>query len=76
MAKREIPANNDAESRREVGRGLRRVRQQLGLSQTDLAARANTTQSSVNRAEIGDPAVSQELLARIADVLLSPRRES
>jgi ribosome-binding protein aMBF1 (putative translation factor) len=42
--------------------GLRRRRQQKGLSQLDLAARLQSSQSRVANMEAGDPSVSLDLV--------------
>jgi transcriptional regulator with XRE-family HTH domain len=72
-----------AERRREVVRRLVGVRQELGLSQTAVAARMGTSQSVVARLESGDldmrlstleryaAAVGSELVIELAD----PRKE-
>ena len=44
--------------------GLRRRRQQKGLSQLDLAAQLQSSQSRVAKMEAGDPSVSLDLLIR------------
>lgn len=44
--------------------GLRQRRQQKGLSQSDLAAKLQSSQSRVAKMEAGDPSVSLDLLIR------------
>ena len=44
--------------------GLRQRRQQKGLSQLDLAAKLQSSQSRVAKMEAGDPSVSLNLLIR------------
>jgi ribosome-binding protein aMBF1 (putative translation factor) len=44
--------------------GLRQRRQQKGLSQLDLAAKLQSSQSRVAKMEAGDPSVSLDLLIR------------
>jgi len=44
--------------------GLRQRRQQKGLSQLDLAAKLQSSQSRVAKMESGDPSVSIDLLIR------------
>jgi ribosome-binding protein aMBF1 (putative translation factor) len=44
--------------------GLRRRRQQKGLSQLDLTAKLQSNQSRVAKMEAGDPSVSLDLLIR------------
>ncbi|HEY1234433.1 MAG TPA: helix-turn-helix domain-containing protein [Candidatus Binatia bacterium] len=44
--------------------GLRQRRQQKGLSQLDLAAKLQSSQSRVAKMEAGDPSVSLDLLVR------------
>ena len=47
-----------------LAEGLRQRRQQKGLSQLDLAARLESSQSRVAKMEAGDPSVSLDLLIR------------
>jgi ribosome-binding protein aMBF1 (putative translation factor) len=47
-----------------LGAGLRQRRQQKGLSQLDLAAKLQSSQSRVAKMEAGDPSVSLDLLIR------------
>ena len=44
--------------------GLRQRRQQQGLSQLELAAKLQSSQSRVAKMEAGDPSVSLDLLVR------------
>jgi hypothetical protein len=44
--------------------GLRRRRERLGLTQTEVATRIGSSQSRVARMEAGDPSVSTDLLLR------------
>ena len=44
--------------------GLRRRRQEKGLSQLDLAAKLRSSQSRIAKLEAGDPSVSLDLLIR------------
>ena len=58
-----------ADQRREVIADLVEVRQKLGLSQTQVAARMGTSQSAVARIESGDGDVRLSSLQRYADAL-------
>jgi predicted transcriptional regulator len=58
-----------AEHRRKVVADLVRVRGELGLSQTEVAARMGTSQSAVARLESGDGDVRLSSLQRYADAL-------
>src|SRR5499426_2648582 len=55
--------------------GLRRRRRQKGLSQLDLAARLQSSQSRVAKMEAGDPSVSLDLLIRSLISLGASERE-
>jgi DNA-binding XRE family transcriptional regulator len=55
--------------------GLRQRRQQKGLSQLDLAAKLQSSQSSVAKMEAGDPSVSLDLLIRSLISLGATERE-
>jgi len=55
--------------------GLRRRRQEKGLSQLDLAARLQSSQSRVAKMEAGDPSVSLDLLIRSLISLGTSERE-
>ena len=55
--------------------GLQRRRQQKGLSQLDLAAKLQSTQSGVAKMEAGDPSVSLDLLIRSLISLGASERE-
>jgi predicted transcriptional regulator len=55
--------------------GLRQRRQQKGLSQWDLAAKLQSSQSRVAKMEAGDPSVSLELLIRSLISLGTTERE-
>ena len=55
--------------------GLRRRRQQQGLSQLDLAAKLQSSQSRVAKMEAGDPSVSLDLLIRSLISLGASERE-
>jgi transcriptional regulator with XRE-family HTH domain len=55
-----------AERRRELIARLAEVRQQLGLTQTDVAARMGTSQSAVARLEAGELDVRLSTLDRYA----------
>src|SRR5437016_7143016 len=55
--------------------GLRQRRQQKGLSQLDLAAKLQSSQSRVAKMEAGDPSVSLDLLIRSLISLEAPDRE-
>ncbi len=58
-----------ADRRREIVADLVQVRQRLGLSQTEVAARMGTSQSAVARLESGDGDVRLSSLQRYADAL-------
>ena len=60
-----------AQTRGEI---IRFAREQLGLAQCELAAKAGVSQATLSRVENGDDVVSRELASRIIDALL-PRRE-
>ena len=55
--------------------GLRQRRQQKGLSQVDLAAKLQSSQSRVAKMEAGDPSVSLDLLIRSLITLGATERE-
>jgi len=55
--------------------GLKQRRQQKGLSQTDLAAKLQSSQSRVAKMEAGDPSVSLDLLIRSLITLGATERE-
>ena len=55
--------------------GLRRRRQQRGLSQLELAAKLQSSQSRVAKMEAGDPSVSLDLLIRSLITLGASDRE-
>ena len=55
--------------------GLRQRRQQKGLSQMDLAAKLQSSQSRVAKMEAGDPSVSLDLLIRSLITLGATERE-
>lgn len=55
--------------------GLRRRRQERGLSQLDLAAKLQSSQSRVAKMEAGDPSVSLDLLIRSLISLGTSERE-
>lgn len=55
--------------------GLRQLRQQKGLSQLDLAAKLQSSQSRVAKMEAGDPSVSLDLLIRSLIHLGASERE-
>ena len=54
---------------------LRQRRQQKGLSQLDLAAKLQSSQSRVAKMEAGDPSVSLDLLIRSLVTLGASERE-
>lgn len=55
--------------------GLRQRRQKKGLSQLDLAAKLQSSQSRVAKMEAGDPSVSLDLLIRSLISLGATQRE-
>ncbi|MGN6732324.1 MAG: helix-turn-helix domain-containing protein [Candidatus Binatia bacterium] len=55
--------------------GLKQRRQQKGLSQLDLAAKLQSSQSRVAKMEAGDPSVSLDLLIRSLISLGTTERE-
>jgi ribosome-binding protein aMBF1 (putative translation factor) len=55
--------------------GLRQRRQQKGLSQLDLAAKLQSSQSRIAKMEAGDPSVSLDLLIRALIYLGTTERE-
>lgn len=58
-----------AERRRNLAADLVAMRQELGLSQTEVAARMRTSQSAVARLESGDADVKLSTLERYASAL-------
>ena len=58
-----------------LAEGLRQRRQQKGLSQLDLAAKLESSQSRVAKMEAGDPSVSLDLLIRSLIALGTTERE-
>jgi transcriptional regulator with XRE-family HTH domain len=58
-----------AERRRDLAADLVATRQELGLSQTEVAARMRTSQSAVARLESGDADVKLSTLERYAAAL-------
>ena len=58
-----------AERRRDLATDLVAMRQELGLSQTEVAARMRTSQSAVARLESGDADVRLSTLERYAAAL-------
>jgi predicted transcriptional regulator len=58
-----------AERRRDLAADLVAMRQELGLSQTEVAARMRTSQSAVARLESGDADVKLSTLERYAAAL-------
>jgi predicted transcriptional regulator len=58
-----------AERRRDLAADLVSMRQELGLSQTEVAARMRTSQSAVARLESGDADVRLSTLERYAAAL-------
>jgi ribosome-binding protein aMBF1 (putative translation factor) len=54
---------------------LRQIRQRKGLSQLDLAAKLESSQSRVAKMEAGDPSVSLDLLIRSLIALGTTERE-
>lgn len=58
-----------------LAEGLRERRQLKGLSQVDLAAKIQSSQSRVAKMEAGDPSVSLDLLIRSLIVLGASDRE-
>ncbi len=58
-----------ANSAQKIGQLISQVRQQRGLTQSELADQLKTSQSAVNRIEKGNQNVSLEMLGRISEVL-------
>jgi UDP-N-acetylglucosamine 1-carboxyvinyltransferase len=58
--------SSDAEK---IGKLISQVREQRGLTQTQLAKKLGTSQSAVNRIERGKQNVSLDMLGRVSDVL-------
>ena len=52
-----------------IGLLISQVRQQRGMTQSELASQLKTSQSAVNRIEKGNQNVSLEILGRISEVL-------
>lgn len=84
MARRSVfPGFGDmGDRRRELVNDLVQVRQRLGLSQTEVAARMGTSQSALARLEAGDADVRLSTLQRYAAAVgrdlqwrVTPRRE-
>ncbi|MFZ2560240.1 MAG: UDP-N-acetylglucosamine 1-carboxyvinyltransferase [Candidatus Nanoperiomorbaceae bacterium] len=57
--------------RKKIGNVVTELRNDHGLTQTELANRLNTSQSAINRIERGAQNISLEIIARISDVLNS-----
>lgn len=70
MAKSKRNQSDNADARR-YGLELRRLRRALDLKQSEVAARAKSSQVSVHRAETGSKRISPSLLKRIAKVLIA-----
>lgn len=51
------------------GQNIRKIRQQRGLSQTDLALAMDTTKTVISRWETGERVIKLDSLLRLADVL-------
>lgn len=58
-----------ANSAKKIGQLISHVRQQRGLTQSELAEQLKTSQSAVNRIEKGNQNVSLDMLGRISEVL-------
>jgi UDP-N-acetylglucosamine 1-carboxyvinyltransferase len=58
-----------ATTNEKIGDFIARVRQERGMTQSEFAARLNTSQSAVNRIEKGKQNLSLETLARLSDAL-------
>lgn len=54
----------------EVATLIRRTREDVGLTQHELAERMHSTQSTVARWETGDHEITMKTLSRIADALM------
>ena len=57
--------------KRQLGKLIQETRSARKLTQADLAAQLNTSQSAINRIEKGGQNISIEMLAKISDVLSS-----
>lgn len=57
-------ANDDAPSNR-----IRELREAIGLSQAELARRANVTPSALNKLELGSRGLDQQWMRRLAGLL-------
>ncbi|MCE7936193.1 UDP-N-acetylglucosamine 1-carboxyvinyltransferase [Candidatus Saccharibacteria bacterium CPR2] len=55
--------------KQKIGNFIRRIRNERGLTQQQLASKLNTSQSAINRIEKGRQNLSMEMLARLSDVL-------
>ncbi|WP_212748774.1 helix-turn-helix transcriptional regulator [Nocardia cyriacigeorgica] len=65
-----VLAGYEAEKRAvELGRAIRERREDLGLSQTELARRAGTSQAAISRLEAGEHVPTLNLLDRLAAAL-------
>jgi len=69
MPKKPAFAQDFAEERRAMGAFVRRIREQRGLSQADVAKSLGTSQSALARMEKGDQNMGLELLRKLGDVL-------
>ena len=63
------------ETKLALAAGLRQWRENLGLTQTDVAERIGSSQSRVAKMEIADPTVSTDLLLRSLFRLGADRRD-
>lgn len=52
-----------------AGQAVRRARERLGLTQEELAARANVSRSTLQKVERGDSTISRNRVRRIAEAL-------
>lgn len=59
----------DNDYKAKIGKRIQEARQERGLTQAQLAASLDTSQSAINRIEKGGQNISLEMLARISEVL-------
>ncbi len=63
------------ETKLALAAGLRRWRERLGMTQTDVAKRCGSSQSRVAKMEAGDRSVSTDLLLRVLFSLGAKRQD-
>lgn len=64
-----VDAAERTRAQREVGSRLRRLRQEAGLTTTELAEQLGVSQAQVSRLETGKQGLRSDLITRVADAL-------